>query len=411
MEKMNRNQMGTKEVKSGSLPPAVNSKPTKALDKILNQTIEFITDGEKEIYEIRNYARREYDDLEKELIDLKVETSSLIASVDKLYQIYDLNRKKLINTSTYGEEELRRLQEETEQLRIRLEIEKNKESTIIRRRNDLEIQLRSTKDLNDRAEKLSSDFNIAVSLLNGNIKKMTDTIEDINNKQALGIKILQIQEEERRRIAREMHDGLAQQLSQVLINAEFSVKLLDKDINLAKRELNSLKSELRDSISNIRRLIYDLRPMSLDDLGLIPTIKRDVESFQKNYPNRNLQLILGEELGEGNFTLSETMLLTIYRIFQEALSNIRKHSQAKNARIEINVDKNNLLIRIEDDGVGMPDISFAEKEIDHGFGLSIMKERVDLLRGDINIHSERGAGTKIQISIPLGQVDEKRRKA
>jgi len=102
MEKMNRNQMGTKEVKSGSLPPAVNSKPTKALDKILNQTIEFITDGEKEIYEIRNYARREYDDLEKELIDLKVETSSLIASVDKLYQSYDLNRKKLINISTYS---------------------------------------------------------------------------------------------------------------------------------------------------------------------------------------------------------------------------------------------------------------------------------------------------------------------
>lgn len=158
-------------------------------------------------------------------------------------------------------------------------------------------------------------------------------------------------------------------------------------------------------------MIYDLRPMSLDDLGLIPTIKRDVESFQKNYPNRNLQLILGEELGEGNFTLSETMILTIYRIFQEALSNIRKHSQAKNAQIAINIDKDDLLIRIEDDGVGMPDISFAEKEIDHGFGLSIMKERVDLLRGDINIHSERGAGTKIQISIPLGQVDEKRRKA
>lgn len=413
MGKISRNQSGTKEAKEtkSRYTPALTLKPTKALDKILNQTIDFISGGESEIYEIRDYARREYDDLEKELVDLKVETASLIASVDKLYRNYDLNRKKLINTGSYTEEELRRLQEETEQLRLRLEVEKNKESTIIRRRNDLEIHLRGIKDLNDRAEKLSSDFNIAVSLLNGDIKKMTDTIEDINNKQALGIKILQVQEEERRRIAREMHDGLAQQLSQVLLNADFGVKLLDKDINLAKRELNLLKSELRESISSIRRLIYDLRPMSLDDLGLIPTIKRDVESFQQNYPNRHLRFILGEELENGKTALSETMILTVYRIFQEALTNIRKHSQAENAEIEMSVKKNSLYIRVEDDGVGIPDISFFEKGMDHGFGLSIMRERVDLLRGKLDIQSEQGVGTKIQIWIPLGLVDDRRRKA
>ncbi len=401
MEKTNTNLVKSKQGNTKSFSPVVSPKQTKQLEKILNQTIDFISEGEKEIYEIRNYARKEYDELEKELIYLKVETASLITTVDKLYQTYDINRKKLLNARSFSEEELRRLQEETDQLRIRLEVEKDRESTIIRRRNDLEIQLRSTKDLNDRAERLSSDFNIAVSLLNGNIKQVTDTIEDINNKQALGIKILQVQEEERRRIAREMHDGLAQQLSQVLINAEFSVKMLDKDINLAKRELNTLKTELRGSISSIRQLIYNLRPMSLDDLGLIPTLKRDVESFQKSFPNRNLQLFLSPEFEEDKIVMSETMVLTIYRIFQEALSNIQKHSQAKNVQIEMKIEDKSLRIQIEDDGVGMPQSS-SNQSVEHGFGLSIMKERVDLLRGEIKIQSEKGIGTKIKIRIPLG---------
>lgn len=391
---------GNKNSNSSLIQPS-NQQSIKQLDAILVQTIDFITDGEKEIHEIRNIARKEYDDLEKELIFLKVETASLITAVDKLYQMYDLNRKKLLNSTTYSEEELRNLHKETEKLRIRLEAEKDRESSIIRRRNDLEIQLRYTKDLNDKAERISSDFNIAVSLLNGNIKQITDTIEDINNKQALGIKILQVQEEERRRIAREMHDGLAQQLSQVLINAEFSVKLLDKDINLAKRELNTLKAELRGSISSIRRLIYNLRPMSLDDLGLIPTLKRDVELFQKSNPSKQLIFTLSENLEAGSIEMSETMILTIYRIFQEAISNIQKHSQAKIAQIDMRVVDNDLLIHIEDDGVGLKVNVGADKSREHGFGLSIMKERVDLLRGTIDINSERGSGTKIDIKIPL----------
>ena len=405
---MNKSQGKVNEV-PGALPPAIKKTPNQ-LDRILDQAIAFMADGEKEIHEVRAYARREYDDLEKELIHLKTETAGLIISVDKLYQVYDLNRKKLINTDTYSERELLRLQQETEELRVRLEIEKDKESTIIRRRNDLEIQLRSTKDLNDRAEKLSADFHIAVSLLNGDIKKMTDTIEDINNKQALGIKILQIQEEERRRIAREMHDGLAQQLSRVLINAELSAKMLDKDINLARRELNSLKLELRDSIGSIRRLIYDLRPMSLDDLGLFATIKRDVEVFQKNNPTQNVQLFLTDDLEKKSWNMSETVMLTVYRIFQEALANIQKHSRAKNVRINMKTERNTLLIEIEDDGIGLPRLATARKAVDHGFGLSIMKERVDLLRGEINIQSVPGAGTQIQIGIPLIQAAEKRRK-
>lgn len=393
------NKISTKQME----PIPTNHKSIKKLDSILVQTIDFISDGEKEIHEIRNVARREYDDLEKELIYLKVETASLITAVDKLYQMYDLNRKKLLNSSTYSEEELRSLHRETEQLRIRLEAEKERESSIIRRRNDLEIQLRYTKDLNDKAERISSDFSIAVSLLNGNINQITDTVEDINNKQALGIKILQVQEEERRRIAREMHDGLAQQLSQVLINAEFSVKLLDKDINLAKRELNTLKAELRGSISSIRRLIYNLRPMSLDDLGLVPTIKRDVELFQTSNQNKQLVLSIADNVEENQINMSETMILTVYRIFQEAISNIQKHSQAKLAQIDMHIEDNSLLIHIEDDGVGLKTSSngTTERTREHGFGLSIMKERVDLLRGDIQIKSERGAGTKIDIKIPL----------
>ena len=396
---MNKNQI--RKVKSlGSSTSVIHLKLGEQLDQVLDQTIEFIADGEKEIYEIRSYVQREYDDLEKKLIDLKVETSSLIISVDKLYQIYDLNRKKLININAYNKEEFRRLQKETEELQIRLELEKDKERTIILRRNDLEIQLRSMKDLNDRAEKLSSDFSITMSLLNGGIKKVTDTIEDINNKQAIGVKILQAQEEERRRIAREMHDGLAQQLSQALISAEFSVKLLDKDINVAKRELNAMKLDLRESIGNIRRMIYNLRPMSLDDLGLIPTIQRDVEAFQKNNPDLNLRFSLSNELEENRVSMSETVILTVYRIFQEGLSNIKKHSQAKNIKIELKTRGNKLLIRIEDDGIGLPDES-VEGAIDHGFGLSIMRERVDLLRGKIDVQSEKNMGTKIKIEIPI----------
>lgn len=214
-----------------------------------------------------------------------------------------------------------------------------------------------------------------------------------------GMKILEQQENERSRIARDLHDSVVQVLTNLVHKCEICSKIMDVDGIRAKLELEIMSRNLREAISEMRNVIYDLRPMSFDDLGLNVTL----ESFINDVKSRtNMEITFNVE-GTPN-VLPSIMQLTIFRVVQEATNNSIKHSKGKKLDIVFKYDSDNIYLNIKDDGIGIEKESEENKQSLHtGFGLDMMKERVALLNGKIEVLTAEDGGTSIEVIIPILQ--------
>lgn len=386
------------------------NKENKRLDEIIDTTIHSIDSSNDEIKEISHFAKKEYQDLEDEFLRLRIEASNLIDRVDRLDKEYRISKSRLLiinkNFDNYSDEEMKEIYEKTDALRVELAVEKDRETNLIKRRNELEIHIRSVRTIAEKADKLSNEFQLAYGLLTGNLKEITEKIDDIQNKEIWGLKVIQAQESERARIARDMHDGPAQSLSNLILKSELCLKLLDKDIDRAKLELQTLKSLIRGTIDETRRLIYNLRPMSIDDLGLVPTLERYIDKVEeKNDFSIELKVkFLNREKKEN---ITEIISLTVFRIVQEALNNIHKYAQANQVILEVIFNDTSIEATIQDNGIGF-NVEKIESSLkdDTGFGLPMMKERINLLLGKFLIKSEVNKGTIIHFVLPIDSSDK-----
>lgn len=259
---------------------------------------------------------------------------------------------------------------------------------------------RSLKDVNYKINTMGK----VLSFLKENAPEVVETEEE-DNFSTSGISILEAQEMERKRIARDLHDSTVQSLTNIVHKTEFCSKMIDKDPVQVKLELVTMMDHIRASIDDMRRIIYDLRPMSIDDLGLVPTIQRFVNQNKMEYEDINFQIKVSSESDE--IDIPAVVTLTVFRIIQEACNNIFKYSLAKNVIIAINYWEDELEVSIIDDGIGFDKTKIGKGEKKHsGFGLSIMQERAQLLRGTFSLESESGKGTKVSISIPYSVINE-----
>ena len=212
-----------------------------------------------------------------------------------------------------------------------------------------------------------------------------------------GIKILEQQENERSRIARDLHDSVVQVLTSLVHKCEMCSKIIDVDSIRAKLELEIMSKNLRDSISEMRNIIYDLRPMSFDDLGLNVTLESFINDV-KSRVNMDISLTIEGSISE----LSNIVQLTIFRIVQECTNNSVKHSKGEKLDITLKYETDKIYLKAEDDGVGINLENDEKKQGTHtGFGLDIMKERVALLNGKIDVFNNEGKGTCIEVNIPI----------
>jgi len=380
----------------------------KKVNEIFENTVEAIDKGRYEILDIADNARKECKRIEDELNDLHKRINILIDNVDSLERDEKRARSKLMmvskNFNTYTEEDIRNAYEEANNARIRHIIVKQEEKELIKKRNELEINLKNTYDILKKAEKLVSQVGVAIEYLKGNLTDLFETIEDMNKRQYLGLKIIEAQEEERHRVSREIHDGPAQAMANVVLKAELCEKLLNIDTNKTREELGNLKEIVRNSLKEVRRIIFDLRPMSLDDLGLIPTIERYSHRFTEDSGIEVEIIKLGESI-----EMDSLIQIACFRIIQESLNNVRKHSKADRVMIKIENSPQKISIIIKDNGVGfeLDEINNSNNLSESGFGIIGMKERADVLNGKIDIFSNRGKGTKIILTIPLKREDEK----
>lgn len=203
-------------------------------------------------------------------------------------------------------------------------------------------------------------------------------------------------EAERRRLSRAMHDGPAQSMTNFILQTEICQRLFDGDPEQAQAELAGLKGAATDTFQRIRDFIFELRPMMLDDLGLVPTLRRYAENFKNKNSIPAEVTIVGKEK-----RLEPYVEVTIFRIVQELLNNVRDHAQASQVRITVELEDDWVQATVDDNGAGFnveEALSSARQRQTVGF--STMRERIDMLGGTLEINSDPGQGTHIAVSIP-----------
>lgn len=213
----------------------------------------------------------------------------------------------------------------------------------------------------------------------------------------IGINILELQEQDRQRIARDLHDSIVQNLTSLIHKCELCFRLVDMDPVRTKLELNTMSNTIKSVINEIREIIYNLKPMSLDDLGLITTVERYVNQLMMDH---DIKVHINHNKER---PILPVIKLSIFRMIQEACSNAIKHADAKSIEINISYGIRSITVTISDDGKGFD----AESKKDcvapdySGYGLSIMKERVYLLSGTMKINSTINKGTIVTITVPI----------
>jgi two-component system sensor histidine kinase DegS len=207
--------------------------------------------------------------------------------------------------------------------------------------------------------------------------------------------LIQAQEAERQRLSRQMHDGPAQALSNFILQTEIAVRLFDLDQAKAREELTTLMKTATAAFQKIRDFIFDLRPMMLDDLGLIPTLKRYVEAI-KEKSSVDIQLVV-----TGTERRFESYLeVMIFRAIQELVGNALRHSQANMIMVKIDISDTNIQVGVEDNGKGIDMESF---EDEGGMGLKVIRDRVEMLGGYFNLESLIEDGTRVVFQVPAGK--------
>jgi len=208
--------------------------------------------------------------------------------------------------------------------------------------------------------------------------------------------IIRSQELERQRIAREIHDGPAQAVANVVLRMDILSKVSEKDPSRVSEELAKMKAIAQGALDEIRGFIFDLRPMTLQDLGLVATIKRVVTSIRE-MSGLNVRYVV-----EGNERpLGQLVSLAVFRIAQEATTNLRKYSKCDTAWVHLKFLDDKVILIIEDDGAGFDLDEVAESQKEYAsFGLLGMKERADDINADLEIISSLGEGTKVVLVVP-----------
>ena len=209
------------------------------------------------------------------------------------------------------------------------------------------------------------------------------------------IQTIEAQEAERQRLAQQMHDGPAQSLTNLILQAEIVERLFDSEPARARNELGQLKTSANVTFQRIRDFIFALRPMMLDDLGLLPTIRRYTQQFESL---NKLPLTLNLT---GDRALASYVEVTIFRTLQELLTNVAKHAHATRVQVTVNLSAEPILILVEDDGSGFDAAQMVARGRERGnTGLVMLEKRIEMLGGNINYQSATGRGTRVRVVIP-----------
>jgi two-component system sensor histidine kinase DegS len=204
--------------------------------------------------------------------------------------------------------------------------------------------------------------------------------------------LVNAQETERQRLSRQIHDGPAQALSNFILQTEIAMRLMDVDTAQAREELNNLKTSAMGTFQKVRNFIFELRPMMLDDLGLVPTVRRYCDAF-KEQAGLDINLTV-----TGNERRLEPYLeVMMFRAIQELLGNAARHSQATLVKVLVDLGEDRVRVSVDDNGRGFDPDSIQQS---NSLGLKLIRERAEMLGGSFEVDSNPGKGTRVSFAVP-----------
>jgi two-component system sensor histidine kinase DegS len=234
----------------------------------------------------------------------------------------------------------------------------------------------------ERARDLSSGGSASASSSSGSSKSPLASVEMLVN----------AQETERQRLSRQMHDGPAQALSNFILQTEIAMRLLEIDAGQARDELSSLKTSAMGTFQKVRNFIFELRPMMLDDLGLVPTVRRYSDAFKEQ-----AGLDVGVTVTGNERRLAPYLEVMLFRAMQELLGNAARHSQGTQVKVMLDMGDDRIRVSVEDNGKGFDSDAVMQGT---SLGLKLIRERAEMLGGNFEIDSAVGKGTRISFAVP-----------
>ena len=210
---------------------------------------------------------------------------------------------------------------------------------------------------------------------------------------ALAARLFSIREDERARIAREIHDELGQVLTGLKMDVMWLSKQLDNEHKPLLARIETMRQLIDSTVQVVRRISTGMRPEILDDMGLVAAIRWQSKEFQKRLGIRCRVELPGDQIHLGS-----ELSTAVFRIFQEMLTNIARHAKAGSVTVKLNISKERLTLKVADDGVGMGE---SAPQARASLGLLGMRERAQLFGGEVTFQATPGRGTTVLLSIPL----------
>ena len=373
------------------------------LQDILHSMVSNIESSKSQLFDVYEAARREVETSKANLEEVRRQTLEVIEEVDELTKEEQKEKQKLVYVSShYSEEQIHAAYESVKDVQVRLGIAREREQQLRQLRSRLETQLAHFQRTVQGAERLAMRISSMLNFLSSSLSDVVAQMEAASKNKFLSAAIIRAQEEERLRVSREIHDGPAQDIANLLFETSICERLIDVDKEEAKENLQTLRRHLKECLSDVRQVIFNLRPMALDDLGLVAAVAQFVHQLHERGLVSVSMTVEGVEA-----PLDAHVKAALFRIIQESLSNIAHHAEAKNASLRMLYTDAAVSILIEDNGKGFDAENAMERDASGNghFGLLGMRERAMIIGAQFVVSSKPGQGTRIHVRFPLKPED------
>jgi len=334
-------------------------------------------------------CRREYEQVQTELKEIDLLIQQTTAEVDRLVQrnAQATNRLRQIEATfdTVPREDIREAYTAVHETQQRL----------FTMRGQLEKLHSDQKNLERHARLLRRVLDLGQREVGILTTEEASGVSEVRGVHTV-VRVIEAQEEERRRLARQIHDGPAQSLTNLILQAEICERLFEVDPERARTELANLKGAVVKTFEQIKNFISTLRPMMLDDLGLVPTLRRYVQDFSERSGIGVALNITGRDR-----RFAPYKEVTVFRVIQQLLDNARDISHATHIQVMLDIDEQRVLATVEDNGSGFDPAELTDGPIAQEMGLDTLRERVEMLGGRLQAESKPGQGTRVSLEVPL----------
>ncbi len=333
----------------------------------------------------RKYVENELNLLKDRLENINNEIHSSNIELKTI----DKNIKKLNKEKDWTEDIFHSVTSSTDTSVVAIEALKNNKSKTLQKITDLSEEKQNVAEKIETLNKVLEE-----DMSSENVSRET-LIDSQNN----SVKLIDFIEMDRQRISRDIHDGVVQNLTALIHKQEFIYQIADKDINRGKLEINNSITLIKDSIDELRNIIYQLRPMSIDDLGFKNALTHMLDKFDRESDNVIYDYSINYN---DDITINSTITISILRIINELNSNAIKYSGCTNIYVNVELDmKNNcIIVNFKDNGCGFDfENILYDRDKHSGFGMAMLKERVSLLKGTIQYSNNNGS--QFLINIPV----------